>query len=69
MASIFVGASLQPLVGRGIDAIAGSRSFNVANLNLSDFQGPFSLLIVCSGLALVLAFFIKETHARKPMDA
>lgn len=68
MASIFVGASLQPLVGRGIDAIAGSRSFNVANLKLSDFQGPFTLLVICSAISLILAFFIKETYCKKIDD-
>lgn len=65
MASIFVGASLQPLVGRGIDAVAGERSFNVAHLTLTDFQKPLSLLVLCSGLALVLAFFVKETNCKK----
>lgn len=68
MASIFVGASLQPMVGRGIDAIAGSRSFNVANLTLGDFQGPLSLIVICAGLAVVLSLLIKETHAHKVMD-
>lgn len=68
MASIFVGASLQPLVGKGIDAVAGSRAFNVANLNLADFQKPMSLLIVCSGIALLLACLVKETYCKKIDD-
>lgn len=65
MASIFVGASLQPLVGHCIDKVAGNRSFDVALLTLSDFQTPLALLIVCSGAALVLSLLIKETHCRK----
>ena len=65
MASIFVGASLQPLVGHCIDKIAGSRSFDVSSLTLSDFQGPLALLIICSGVALVLSLIIKETNCKK----
>ncbi len=64
MASIFVGASLQPLVGKMIDAVAGERSFYVERLNLVDFQRPLSLLIVCAAFALILAFFVKETHCK-----
>ena len=64
MASIFVGASLQPLVGKMIDTVAGDRSFNVERLNLFDFQKPLSLLVVCAALALVLAFFVRETHCK-----
>ena len=65
MASIFVGASLQPMVGRWIDAVAGSRSFDVAQLNMTDFQKPLSLLILCSGFAVVLSFAVKETNCKK----
>lgn len=64
MASIFVGASLQPLVGKMIDSVAGARSFNVERLHLVDFQKPLSLLVVCAALALVFAFFVKETHCK-----
>jgi MFS family permease len=68
MASIFVGATLQPMVGQLIDKVAGERSFNVASLNLSDFQQPLSLLIACSGLALILAFIVKETYCKNSSD-
>ena len=64
MVSIFVGASIQPLVGRYIDLIAGDRSFNVSALTLHDFQKPLSLLVICSACALILAFCIKETHCQ-----
>jgi MFS family permease len=65
MASIFVGASLQPLVGHYIDKIAGARSFDVSSLTLSDFQGPLALLIICSGMALVLSLIVKESNCKK----
>jgi len=68
MASIFVGASLQPLVGRGIDSLAGSRSYHVANLTLTDFQGPLFLLVICSSFALFFAFCVKETFCKKIED-
>lgn len=64
MASIFVGASLQPLVGHWIDIIAGERSYHVSSLTINDFQKPLSVLIVCSACALILAFCIKETHCQ-----
>ena len=64
MASIFVGASLQPLVGAWIDNIAGERSLSVSSLSMQDFQQPFSILVACAGLALILAFFIKETYCQ-----
>src|SRR3990167_6390810 len=35
MASIFVGAMMQPLVGRFIDAVAGVRAYNLEKLLLS----------------------------------
>lgn len=64
MASIFVGASLQPMVGRWIDLIAGERSLNVSSLGINDFQKPFSILVICAGLAFILSFFIRETHCQ-----
>lgn len=64
MASIFVGASLQPLVGRMVDAVAGERSYNVAHLLLSDFQGGLFILPICSLIAFILACFVKETYCK-----
>jgi sugar phosphate permease len=69
MASIFVGASLQPLVGRMIDKVAGVRSFHVDSLSLSDFQQPLALLVLCSGVALGLAFMVKETYCRNIVES
>ena len=64
MTSIFVGALLQPLVGRLVDMVAGSRAYNVENLLLSDFQAGLKLLPLCSLVALVLAFTVKETYCK-----
>lgn len=62
MMSIFVGASMQPLVGHLIDIGAGGRSFNVATLTLTDFQFGLKLLPLCSVLAFILGLLVKETH-------
>lgn len=62
MASIFVGACMQPLVGRLIDAVSGVRSYHVENLQLHDFQSGLQLLPICSLVALLLACFLKETY-------
>lgn len=64
MTSIFVGACLQPLVGRLIDVASGERAFNVETLLLSDFQAGLRLLPLCSLVALILACLVKETHCR-----
>lgn len=64
MASIFVGASMQPLVGRLVDLVAGSRGYNVETLLLSDFQFGFQILPICSLVALVLACTVKETYCK-----
>jgi MFS family permease len=64
MTSIFVGALLQPLVGRLVDMVSGPRSYNVKNLLLSDFQAGLKLLPLCSLVALILAFTIKETYCK-----
>jgi sugar phosphate permease len=64
MASIFVGASLQPIVGSLVGSVAGARSYNVEALVLSDFQAGFRVLPLCSLVALILAYFVKETHCK-----
>jgi len=64
MASIFVGALMQPIVGYLVDHIAGSRGYNVEQLLLSDFQYGFRILPLCSIIALILAFTVKETYCK-----
>lgn len=64
MTSIFVGALFQPLVGRLVDMVSGPRAYNVETLLLSDFQAGLKLLPLCSLIALILAFTIKETYCK-----
>lgn len=68
MASIFVGALMQPLVGRLVDLISGPRGYHVETLLLSDFQYGFRILPLCSLVALVLAFTVKETYCKPIRD-
>lgn len=67
MASIFIGATLQPMVGRLIDMTAGSRSYHVEQLMFQDFQAGLRILPLCSLIALWLAFMVKETYC-KPIE-
>lgn len=67
MVSIFVGASLQPLVGYLVDMVSGVRAYNVEALLLSDFQAGLKLLPLCSLIALILACMVKETYCN-PID-
>lgn len=62
MASIFVGALMQPLVGALVDFISGPRAYHVEALLLSDFQYGFALLPLSSLMALILALTVKETY-------
>lgn len=64
MISIFVGALLQPLVGRLVDMVSGARAYNVETLLLSDFQAGLKILPLCSLIALILAFMVKETNCK-----
>lgn len=64
MASIFVGASLQPIVGFLVGMVAGVRSYNVEELLLPDFQVGLCVLPLCSLIALVLAYMVKETYCK-----
>lgn len=64
MTSIFVGALMQPLVGRLVDLAAGPRGYDVQTLLLTDFQHGFCLLPLCSLIALLLSLFIKETYCK-----
>lgn len=64
MISIFIGALMQPLVGRLIDLASGARAYNVETLVLSDFQAGLRILPLCSCVALVLALSLKETYCK-----
>ncbi len=64
MMSIFVGALLQPLVGYFVDTVSHNRAYHVETLLLSDFQYGLRILPIASLIALILAFFIKETYCK-----
>ena len=68
MLSIFVGASLQPLVGYMVDYVSGGRGYNVETLLLSDFQFGLKILPVSSLIALILAMLVKETYCKPIPD-
>jgi nitrate/nitrite transporter NarK len=69
MISIFVGALLQPLVGRLVDMVSGARAYNVESLLLSDFQAGLKLLPLCSIIALFLALCVQETYCKPVKNA
>ncbi|KTD52275.1 major facilitator family transporter transporter [Legionella quinlivanii] len=69
MASIFVGACMQPLVGWLVDKAAGARAYNLENLLLTDFQAGLKILPLCSLVALILAFLVKETYCHPVREA
>lgn len=69
MASILVGALMQPIVGWLVDVSAGKKGYNLESLSLIDFQSGLKLLPVCSLIALILAFAIKETHCKPSIKA
>jgi MFS family permease len=62
MMAIFVGAALQPLTGYFIDRAAGPRAFDLEQVLLSDFQVGLQMLPVCSLIALLFSFMVKETY-------
>ncbi|KTD28037.1 MFS transporter [Legionella maceachernii] len=64
MISIFVGALMQPLVGFLVDSVSGARAYNVETLSLPDFQAGLQILPLCSLVALILAFTVKETYCK-----
>ncbi|MCC5791179.1 MAG: MFS transporter [Legionellaceae bacterium] len=64
MISIFVGASLQPIVGQLLNHFAGERAYDVRLLGLVDFQAAFTILPLSSFIALILALMVKETYCR-----
>lgn len=64
MISIFVGALMQPIVGWLVDLESGSRAYNLEALRLADFQAGLWLLPLCSVIALILAFTVRETYCK-----
>lgn len=64
MVSILVGGLLQPVVGYFLDLAVGARAYDIESFTLTDFQAGFKILPVCSFIALILAFSIKETFCK-----
>ena len=64
MVSILIGAIMQPIVGYLVDLSAGERAYHVQDLLLNDFRAGLNYLPVCTIIALLLVFFIKETHCQ-----
>jgi sugar phosphate permease len=64
MASIFVGALMQPLVGWLVDNASGANAYNVELITLDNFQAGLRILPLCSLIALILAFMVKETYCK-----
>jgi nitrate/nitrite transporter NarK len=64
MISIFIGALMQPLVGRLVDLVSGARAYNVESLLLADFQAGLRILPLCSLIAFILALMVKETYCK-----
>jgi hypothetical protein len=44
--------------------VSGARGYNDEMLLLSDYQYAFRILPLCSIIALILAFFVKETNCK-----
>lgn len=65
MISIFVGISMQPLVGTFIDLASGARSYHVEQLTLHDFNAGLWILPLCSLIALLLSLTIRETRCHR----
>lgn len=64
MGSILVGAVLQPIFGRVLEFSTGRTVHDIALLTRGDFSIALSLLPLCSLLAFLMVFLMKETYCR-----
>lgn len=65
MASVLIGACLQPIIGYLLDLHWNGISLHgVPQFTVGDYQHALILLPVCSALSFIFAFFIKETFCR-----
>jgi len=72
MASICVGAALQPVVGWLLDVLSTGTSATTGHHVIQDpavFHMAFSLLPVLSALAFICALFVRETNCRQQFPA
>ncbi len=64
MGSILIGAILQPVFGKVLEMNLGHAVIDITKLQLHDFSTAVTLLPCCSILALIVVFFIRETHCQ-----
>lgn len=65
MASVLIGACLQPIIGYLLDSHwSGQMLHGVHQFTLSDYHHALIALPVCSALSFVFAFFVKETYCQ-----
>lgn len=62
MGSIFIGAICQPIFGKVIEYGIGHKVVDISTLTATDFSIAVSLLPICSVIALVIAFILRETN-------
>ncbi|GJM07485.1 MAG: MFS transporter [marine bacterium B5-7] len=60
MASVFIGAILQPVIGAIIDWHAGTKIVDMHSIAASDFRVAVSVLPVCLVLAVVSGLFLRK---------
>ncbi len=66
VASVIIGASLQPVIGEILDVVwDGSVINHVQIFTLANYRSALTILPICSLLSLFFAFFLKETYCKK----
>ena len=66
MASVLVGASLQPVIGWFLDlSWDGAMSKGVPSYSAHDFRMALVVLPICSLLGILFSFLVKETHCQE----
>ena len=65
MASVLIGACLQPVIGYLLDAHwDGSMLHGIHQFSLSNYHHALIALPICSALSFIFAIFIKETYCQ-----
>lgn len=62
MSSIIIGAALQPIFGQVLEWTVGHKVIDIATLTAFDFRHAVLLLPVCSLIAFLAVFKIRETY-------
>lgn len=70
MASVLIGACLQPIIGYILDLLwRGHSTDGVRQYSLSDYHHALIILPVCSLLSFVFALLVKETHCQNVFNS